>query len=148
MAGKPRKSWGEYSPRYRRDLERHGITEKNYRSPEVAELRKAARRHTKTPERPERALRNPGKYPEYLKKLDDLTAQIRAHKHRLFDGRINPRTKLAQYDKRRSDNNARINPVTKSPPNRAYVKRFLAMTEADIIDIDWSDDDWGFLFYH
>lgn len=61
---KPRK-WQTLSPAYRQRLERGGITRAAYESGAPVT---AARGHAKTPERPARALKNPGKYPEYTTK--------------------------------------------------------------------------------
>lgn len=148
MASKPRKTWGEYSPRYRRDLERHGLTEKNYRdnTPEVKAMRTAARRHTKTPERPERAARDRGKYSEYLQKREAEIRNVIERKARLFGTDSNFKT--VKYRPRSSERNAMHNPKTDARPNRAYMRRFLRMTVDQILAIDWSDDEWGFLFYH
>ncbi|QUH03825.1 hypothetical protein HUO13_26105 [Saccharopolyspora erythraea] len=58
-----RKSWESLSDAYRRRLERGGISRQAYES--GASL-SAARGHRSTPERPADAVRNPGRYAEYL----------------------------------------------------------------------------------
>lgn len=56
------RNWQSLSPAYRARLQRGGITRRQYER--GASLSKA-RGHSKTPERPERAKRNPARYPDY-----------------------------------------------------------------------------------
>jgi hypothetical protein len=67
-----RKPWQTLTDAYRRRLQRAGITPREYRK--GASL-KAARGHSKTPERPTRALRKPQEYREYIERR---TTRIRA----------------------------------------------------------------------
>lgn len=60
-----RRDWEALSESYRRRLERGGITRSAYES--GASL-SAARGHAKTPEKPERVAKNPGKYADYTKR--------------------------------------------------------------------------------
>jgi len=60
-----RKPWESLDPAYRRRLERGGITPQAYTA---GESLKAARGHKTTPERPERAFRNPDLYGQYLRR--------------------------------------------------------------------------------
>lgn len=57
--------WQSLSDDYRNRLERKGYTLTRYLQ---GENLSAGRGHAKTPERPERALKNPGHYPEYIAK--------------------------------------------------------------------------------
>jgi len=59
------RKWSSLSADYRARLERGGISRREYES--GASL-KAARGHKATPERPERAAKNPAKYVEYRKR--------------------------------------------------------------------------------
>ncbi len=143
MPSRPLKAWGTLSPSYKKRLERHGITARNYNTPKGAEIRAKARGHGKTPERPERAAKNPDKYPEYLESRKTLLQHVSERKRRLFSTTV-------KYRERASDRNVlrNPNPSTGGRINLAYVRRFLRMTESEIDDIDWSDDEWGFLYYH
>lgn len=125
-------------------MERRGVTEENYATPEGAALRQAARGHAKTPESPSRAKKNPERYREYLHRKQDLYEQVIAKKERLFSTRI-------KYRANRAINNVTAMPVTGGgtrAPKMSYLRRFLAMTEDDIVDVDWSNDEWHFIFYH
>lgn len=62
-----RKTWETLSPTYRRRLEKAGYTRKDYLA---GKSRAAARGHSKTPERPSQAIRNPRRYPDYVLKRD------------------------------------------------------------------------------
>jgi hypothetical protein len=59
------RSWESLSPKYRERLSRNGIDKAAYESGTPVT---AARGHARTPERPERAARNPARYPEYTAK--------------------------------------------------------------------------------
>lgn len=59
------RSWESLSPAYRERLSRNGISKAAY---ETGSPVTAARGHAKTPERPERAAKNPQRYPEYIQK--------------------------------------------------------------------------------
>lgn len=59
------RQWERLSEPYRRRLERAGVTRDAY---EHGESLAKARGHGKTPERPSRAYKSPGRYREYLKK--------------------------------------------------------------------------------
>jgi len=136
-----RKKWSELSPGYKKRMQAKGLNGRNWNSKKADAIRREARGHAKTPERPEQSMRHPGKYPEYEKNQQNLTRQLITHKARLFGGRI-------KYRPRGSAANARQNPQTGRRPNPAFIRRFLKMTEADVIHVDWSNDEWGFLFYH
>ena len=58
-----RRAWDQLSGAYRRRLERAGVEEADYRA---GGSLTAARGHGSTPERPERAARDPGRYVTYL----------------------------------------------------------------------------------
>jgi hypothetical protein len=60
-----RREWSSLTPAYRRRLERAGITPEQFAE---GVSRKAARGHAMTPERPQRAFRNPDKFSEYLRR--------------------------------------------------------------------------------
>ena len=61
----PRRKWEQLSESYRRRLGRAGMSQRDYeRGVNLA----AARGHGRTPERPERAYRQPVRYKEYIRK--------------------------------------------------------------------------------
>ena len=62
IVAKPR-NWQALTPTYRKRLERGGITRSDYESGSKVT---SARGHARTPERPERAAKNPARYPTYL----------------------------------------------------------------------------------
>lgn len=59
------RNWESLSPKYRERLSRSGVSRAAYESGAPVT---AARGHARTPERPERAARNPARYPEYTQK--------------------------------------------------------------------------------
>jgi hypothetical protein len=118
-----------------------GITEAMWDTPEADRIRKGARGHATTPERPSQASKRPDKYPEYVQRRSDEMRQLQARKQRLFGDRI-------KYNNGRSYKATLTNPRTQEPPKTSYVRKFLRMTETQIEQINWSDDEWGFLFYH
>lgn len=146
-----RKPWGELSPAYRKRLERGGV------GPGTKD-RSAARGHAKTPERPERAIKNPGKYREYLEESKSLVDRVIAHKELIW-GDVHKFKGKGGYRTRGSIESV-INPKTKPKPgypkgksiklNRAKARKFLKMTQSDLDGLEnwWDDDDWCFLFYH
>lgn len=136
-----RKPWRELSPAYRRRMEKAGLNARNWGTKRGDTLRQAARGHGKTPEHPARAKKDPERYREYMQAKQDFMRQVIARKERVFGDRI-------KYSPRRSVENVNRNPRTERPPRRDYMKRFLAMRERDLDEIDWSDTEWSFLFYH
>ena len=134
------------SPAYRRRLEnyarKHGVS--------VSEARTAARGHARTPERPERVIGRehvPPKYQDWLNRWKNDVDAVNAKKRRVFP-LPGSKKRLSQ---KRSDRNTETNgaiPGASGRPNRARMRQFLNMNDAEIADIDWSDTDWGFLFYH
>ena len=137
MPSRARKPWDQLTPTYRRRLERGGITRQNY---ETAD-RKAARGHATTPEHPRDAERHPGQYRDYITSRTSDERQVIARKERIWG--TSPR-----FDPGRSAQMVRRNPRTKSVPSLALMRRFLRMSDDEVSEIDWSDDDWAFLFYH
>lgn len=125
----------------------NGLTAKNWNTKKGAELRRIARGHSTTPERPERAEKNPEKYKEYIERRKAEIDAVDARKVLLFSDKI-------KYNAKRSINNVKVNPkwetgnATSKRPRSKYMKRFLSMSYDDVLAVDWSDDDWGFLFYH
>jgi hypothetical protein len=75
MAGT--RNWDSLSAGYRKRLQSNGITRRQYES--GVSLSKA-RGHSQTPERPERATRNPGKYQAYEAKKLGIADKIQAFK--------------------------------------------------------------------
>lgn len=133
-----RKSWSQLSPNVRKRYQSHGIGPREHaRGVSLT----AARGHAKTPERPERAARNPSKYPDYIANRSRLAAQVFAKKQRLFGD-------SHKWNASRARAAIGRNPATKRAPSIAHMNMFLAMNESDILDIDWQDDDWAFIFYH
>lgn len=135
-----RKSWAEYSRAYRQRLEKHGINESNYRTASKAK----ARGHEHTPERPSQVYGkkriNP-RYVEYANRHVGMVRQVIRKKDRLFGSTL-------KWNVQRANRNVHENPATHTPPTIAEMRAFLDMSPQDIIDIDWANDDWAFLFYH
>jgi len=135
-----RKAWAEYSRAYRQRLEKHGINESNYRTAS----RTKARGHEFTPERPSQIIgkdRISPSHVEYANNYNRLERAAMRKKSRMFGSTL-------KWNKQRADDNIRRNPQTKKAPTIAQLRRFLDMDMDEFIDIDWSDDDWAFLFYH
>lgn len=135
-----RKSWAEYSRAYRQRLERHGINESNYRTAN----RRKARGHEHTPERPSEVYgkdRLPPRLVDYANRHRYLMRQVVRRKDELFGSTL-------KWNVQRATRNVGENPVTHKPVPVAMMERFLTMSEDDIVDIDWANDDWAFLFYH
>ena len=63
-----RKGWENLSPSYRQRLERAGVDRVHY---EIRSNLKAARGHSVTPERPSVAIKNPGRYRDYIARRGD-----------------------------------------------------------------------------
>jgi hypothetical protein len=78
------KAWSELTPAYRKRLQAKGLTATNYRTPQGASLRQAARGHGKTPEHPERIRQHPEKYPEYIERREATINRIMARKSRIY----------------------------------------------------------------
>lgn len=154
--GKPRKGWADLSQAYQKRMGKGGLNAKNWATPEGARLRQAARGHGETPERPERALKNPKRYRKYLEESTSLVDKVIAHKELLWGNTFKYRVK--------GSINAVLNPKTKDRTvdgkhvksrsiklNRAAARQFLKMTLTDLDELDgdwWEDDKWCFLFYH
>lgn len=136
-----RKAWRALKPDYRKRMQSHGLTARNWNTKKGDELRKAARGHAKTPERPTQAAKHPAQFKEYNQRRANEMQALQARKKALFGNRI-------KYRQRASDNNAIKNPSTGGAVNREYVRRFLRMTPDQVDLIDWTNDEWGFLFYH
>lgn len=142
----PRKAWGQLSQAYRNRLTRAGITEHNYGTPEGAALRQRARGHGHTPEHPDRAAKNPSRYPDYVRQASDDHRQVIARKEALWGD-------LHSWRPRNAERNVLIGWKARSngrlmKAKTSYMRRFLRMTADEVLSIDWSDDEWGFLFYH
>jgi len=135
-----RKSWEQYSHAYRQRLQRHGINESNYRTAS----RTRARGHEFTPERPSQVYNRDRIRPEYVDYANEhrrLARQVILKKDRLWGSTL-------KWNVQRAERNVHENPAKHIPPTMAEMKRFLAMSSQDVIDIDWANDDWAFLFYH
>lgn len=74
MAYRTPETWNALSDAYRERLARKGITREIYL--DKSQSLTGARGHGKTPEHPERAIRNPSRYPEYVAKRADRTKQL------------------------------------------------------------------------
>ena len=97
-----------------------------------------ARGHKATPEHPEEA--RPDKHQSYYQRRKALVNRANAKKEELFgpsDG----------WRKDRSDKNTAKNPITGHGPSLKMLEQFLS-DDFDIAEIDWTDDDWAFLYYH
>ena len=134
-----RSSFNSLSPAYRARLERAGITPAQYESGVSLE---SARGHKHTPERPERAEKNPGKYKDYLADRKRLEASVQAKKQGIFGD-------VHKFRANRSKNNVAKNPMTGKQVPLADLR--LAASADHEQWLEWLDDDkerWGFLFYH
>ena len=127
-------------------MSRHGATQSNWQTFN----RTTARGHAKTPERPSDVFKHPEKYQTYIKKHRKPTGgppvrsqaqQVIAKKERLFSDRI-------KYNDRNSAKAVFRNPVTKRPPDPERLAEFLRMKAAEIENLDWSKNEWAFLYYH
>lgn len=78
------RNWGSLSNDYRKRLQRAGITQGDY---EAGSSLANARGHAQTPERPERAERNPKKYGNYLQRRASLVNDIIRLKTEKFYGK-------------------------------------------------------------
>lgn len=136
-----RKPWRDLSPAYRRRMEKHGLNSRNWGTKRGDALRTVARGHGATPERPERAAKHPDKYSRYVQRRTDESIALWAKKQLLFSDRV-------KWRPRRAEEATRVNPQTNRPPRKKYVRLFLDMKPGMVDEIDWSDDEWGFLFYH
>jgi hypothetical protein len=138
----PAKSWDQLSPAYQRRMSKAGLNAKNWASKDGAAIRQAARGHGKTPEHPERAVKSPERFREYLDKRVDLERRVIAKKDRVWGSTL-------KFNAVRANSNVFLNPVTGRPPSVKYMNRFLKMSVAEIERINWKqDDEWAFLFYH
>ena len=135
------KAWKDLSPEYKARLKRHGITARNRNTKASKAKISAIRGHAATPERPERAVKNPQRYSTYLQNVTSIQNQVIAKKNAIWGSTF-------KYRNKRADRNVHTNPRTNRPPELALMKKFLALNMDDIADIDWRDDDWAFLFYH
>lgn len=135
----PRSSWESLSPSYRARLERGGITRQDYLS--GASL-SGARGHKATPERPERAEKNPEKYKDYLANRGRLERAVMAKKEGIFGDHH-------KFRLNRANKNVKKNPVT---GHRVPLADLRMAADADELQWQqWLHDDrerWAFLFYH
>lgn len=156
-----RRTWDLLSANYRRRLERNGVTRSAYES--GASL-SGARGHAKTPERPERARKHPEQYPEYTRKRQRTGgpsgSDIRQQVGRKIVNELLPWLESRHMDTIRrpfwSANTAKIadrlsrptNPVTHKAWKVSVFRQFLAMSPGDFGDINWTDPEWSFVWYH
>lgn len=122
-----RRGWESLTPAYRQRLTRAGVTRAQY---ERGESLQAARGHAGTPERPERAVRHPGQYGDYLARRDRMVRRFMARKERLFSD-------VHKFNVRRAAQNALVNPITGQAPTMQFMTRFLKMSAADVDRINW-----------
>lgn len=133
-----RKSWDDLSPKYRARLERGGITRSTFATADKS----AARGHKATPEHPQEAILKPHKYERYVQDRSDEMRQVIARKERIWGHR--PKYKRGRSARAVTE----PNPVTKKLPTIQAMRAFLRMSDDDIAELDWRDDEWWFLFYH
>lgn len=145
-----RKAWADLSENQRKRYIRAGVTPEQHAA---GVNLSAARGHARTPERPERATRNPDKYAGYLERRSDLVERVKSLKARIWGDRL--QYKRGQESRKAVD----VNPITNGPLDRKLAYRFLKMSTdeaermvsrvARAIAADQHDmDDWAFLFYH
>jgi len=127
----PRKGWTALSANYRARLERHGITKTKY---EAGESIRAARGHSKTPERPTMK----GNFPQYQAERTRLVNIVVAKKHHYFNRapKWNP-TRAAR-------------PYHDNPPPLAWLRKWAAMTKEEWLDAirEADTETIPFLGYH
>lgn len=134
-----RSGWNSLSDTYRRRLERAGISQAQYESGESLE---SARGHKHTPERPERAEKNPEKYKDYLANRNRLEKAVTAKKHGIFG-------ESHKFRASRANKNVKKNPMTGKEVPLADLRLAAAADENQWLE--WLAEDrerWGFLFYH
>lgn len=149
MASKP---WDQLSPDYRRRMKRNGITREIWGTPTAIAKRQSARGHSATPERPERAVRNPGRYTGYLESRSDLVRRVQAKQRRLFDSRHKWRPGNAAH-------NLRHNPYTGKGVTMQAMRAYLKLSDDQLeltlsrAAVDYAAEDyeyveWYAFFYH
>jgi hypothetical protein len=132
------RNWEALGSSQRHRYEAHGITRAHYES---GGSLTAGRGHKNTPEHPERAElpRNQSKYEKYIEKRRQLENKVEAKKEAIFNS--------SRFNSRRSSQNVKRNPAHHNKPAKmSYLKAFLE-DDFDTSDIDWADDEWGFLYY-
>jgi hypothetical protein len=116
---------------------------RNYLAKHPGATRADARGHRATPERPERASRNPEKYSDYIGRRAALEREVQALKTEIF-------SRSDKWRADRSQRHVKENPVTHKVPSMAAMQRFVdeGSDLFDAEDFDWNDDEWDFLRYH
>ena len=112
-----RKGWEALKPDYRERFIRKGITKEQYESGAPI---KAARGHSKTPERP--TAYDPKKFPQYAAERTRLTQELIRKKERLFGDR-------PKFNGKRSSEI-----FAKKPPTLAKLRWAVAADEGELID--------------
>ena len=130
---------------YRKRLQSAGITKRAYES--GASLEKA-RGHGETPERPERAAKNPTKYAKYTAKKQKLIDQVQKFKEQKWSHR-------PKWNKGRSEAAVKKDPGTGKLRGIRDLNIIHAMCGVAIVDtwMDWwaivaLDDDYESAFYY
>jgi hypothetical protein len=144
MPGKTR-NWDSLSAGYRKRLQSAGITKRQYNS--GVSLSKA-RGHANTPERPERAQKNPGKYQAYEAKKLGIADKIQDFKRAKWGHR-------PKYNEDRSKMAVRKDPGNGKWRGVRDLNVIWAMCGVAIVDtwMDWwaivaLDDDYESGFYY
>lgn len=136
-----RKSWGSLSDAYRRRLERGGVSRQDYES---GVSLAGARGHEVTPERPERAEKNPEKYQGYIFKRDQLVDQILDIKRAAYG-------QSGKWNEKRAKKSITHHPKGKIRSQASLNRVYKAIRNTDdlyITMVDLDDDDKDALFYH
>jgi hypothetical protein len=143
MAG--RRNWDALSAGYRKRLQSAGITRRQYES--GASLEKA-RGHAETPERPERAEKNPTKYAKYVAKKQKIIDGIQEFKEAKWGHR-------PKWNKKRSEMAVKKDPGTGKLRGIKDLNIIYAMCGVAIVDtwMDWwaivaLDEDYENAFYY
>lgn len=123
-----RKGWTALSPTYRARLERNGITRSAY---ERGESIKGARGHSKTPEHPSQAKRNPQNFAEYVSERISLEQKLIAKKDQVFSG-------SPKYNSRHSQKNVKSDDRGKFHSKKAMQDALTALDNYDG-STDWWD---------
>lgn len=127
-----RKGWNALSANYRSRLEKAGISQSDY---EAGQSIKAARGHSKTPERPTQA--NPRQHAAYLSERKRLTDLVVRHKNAYFN----------TAPKWNPDRAKR--PFMDNPPPLAKLRYWATLSKEEWIDAIREDGDaTAFLGYH
>lgn len=131
----PRRDWDSLSSEYRNRLSRGGITRTSYES--GANL-SAARGHANTPERPERASSNIGRFGNYLANRNQLIRDANGLKRQLW----------STSDKWSEQRSRKALEKKSNAALQRIIDRLESMIDGTYDPDDWPEDDDDGLYYH